>query len=82
MEVVGKEDVDYMSKKTNRQVQGVRLHCLVDDSRVTGKAAESIFISGTSDCIGYVKGLKIGDLVTVVYNRFGSVESVMPCPTK
>lgn len=78
MKIVGKQDVDYTSRKTNQQVTGVTLYVTCPDSKVDGVRAESIFISSRSLCYPEVMKLPVGAGIEVYYNRFGSVEDVRP----
>ena len=42
--IVGKQNVDYVSKKTGQPVTGVTLHCVGESSRVEGMECETIFL--------------------------------------
>ncbi len=74
--IVGKEKVDYLSKKTNQQVSGVRLHVLQADVRVEGFAAEGVFISSKYANYDEVANLPLGSEIIIIYNRFGSVQDI------
>lgn len=77
MKVLGKENVDYLSRKSNQQVTGVTLHCASDGGgRVEGQRVDTVFVSARSACYGSVKDIKVGSEINVYYNRFGSVEGV------
>lgn len=83
--IVGKEKVDYVSKKTNQPVTGLTFHCVgdpINSDRFEGKEVDTIFISSKSpmyaQCISYA----IGSEITVQYNRWGSVESVLLADSK
>lgn len=71
-EVIGTEEVDYTSKKSNRQVTGRRLHLVFDfpeDAKgVDGTGVECVFTNCDS-----VKNIKVGDQVELLYNKFGSI---------
>ena len=43
--IVGKQNVDYVSKKTGQPVTGVTLHCVGESNRVEGMECETIFVS-------------------------------------
>ena len=75
--IVGKENVDYISKKTNEPVKGITLHTIGADQRVQGHACETIFISIKSPMYEQVLNYPIESEITVQYNRWGSVESVL-----
>ncbi len=74
--IVGKEKVDYLSKKTNQQVNGVRLHVLQPDNKVEGYAAEAVFISSKHASYDAVANLPLGSEIIIIYNRFGSVQDI------
>lgn len=78
--LVGKQNVDYISKKTNQPVVGVSLHVVGEDSRVEGMAVETIFVSKKSEGM-YDDALKfpIGAEVNVSYNRWGNADTVTLC---
>lgn len=77
--VVGKQKVDYVSKKTNQPVTGITLHCECDvnDDRFEGKQVETIFVSSKSPMYDQCLAFPIGSVVNVMYNRWGSVDSVV-----
>lgn len=75
--IIGKERVDYVSRKTNQPVKGTSLHVIGKDSKVEGMACETIFISEKSPMYEQVMGYPLESNVTVQYNRWGSVESVI-----
>lgn len=79
VKVVGKQNVDYMSKKTNQQVTGITLHIIGQNSRVEGMAVDTIFVSGKSATFNTVASLPIGSEIDVLYNRWGNVETVEVC---
>lgn len=85
MKIVGKQKVDYVSKKTNQPVVGITLHCVADvsnDERFEGMRTETIFISNRSAMYDQCAGFPIGSEISVMYNRYGSVESVLLCDQK
>ncbi|MBD5451285.1 MAG: hypothetical protein HDR25_01460 [Lachnospiraceae bacterium] len=79
MKIVGKQKVDYISKKTNQPVVGITLHCVADtnDERFEGKRVESIFISNRSLMYEQCLAFPLETEISVMYNRYGSVESVL-----
>lgn len=79
-EIVGKEKVDYVSKKTNNPVVGLTLHCVSDPvsrERFEGREVDTIFISNKSPMYDQCAAFPVGSKITVQYNRWGSVESVV-----
>lgn len=75
---VGRELVDYTSKKTNEQVEGLRLHVLGAkdaNSRVEGCAVETIWISKRSGLYEDALHLPIDSNIDCSYNRWGNVDN-------
>lgn len=70
--VLGIQDVNYVSKKTGKKVQGMNLHCMFKQKNVIGESVEKLYISSNIDS----PIVKVGDEVDVFYNRFGSVDEV------
>ena len=79
MKIVGKQKVDYVSKKTNQPVVGVTLHCVADtnDERFEGMRTETIFVSNRSAMYEQCRAFPLESEIFVSYNRYGSVESVV-----
>lgn len=78
MKIVGKQNVDYISKKTQEPVKGVSLHCVGSRNNVEGEAVETIFVSLKCAMYDTVMKLPLGSEVSVSYNRWGSVDTVTP----
>lgn len=77
--IVGKQKVEYTSKKTQELVRGVSLHCLGTSNNVEGESVETIFVSARSAMYDEVSKMPIGTNIDVSYNRWGSVEDVRAC---
>ena len=78
--LIGTGRVDYVSKKTGKEVKGWNLYVTrepgtSESSRVTGEIAESLYVPDTFD----ISFLAIGSPVEVSFNRFGGVESIESC---
>lgn len=76
-EIVGKEEVDYVSKKTNERVEGLKLHCIgeVDaKTRVKGIAVETLWISKRSEMYADAVKVPMNTAITCNYNRWGGLE--------
>lgn len=67
---VGKRRVDYVSKKTGRQVLGWNLYVTHDEGQTDGVMAESLYVPDA-----FRVSAQVGDLVEVTFNRYGGVES-------
>ena len=70
--VVGKENIDYISKKTNKQVKGYTLHLTIEKEKCEGVAVLSVFVS---DDLGY--SIDLDDNVELYYNQYGKVIKVV-----
>lgn len=79
MRVVGKSNVQYISKRTNNEVRGISLHCVGAKKNVEGEAVETVFVSAKSSDYDECVKLPLGTEVQFLYNRWGNVESVTPC---
>ena len=76
--VVGKKEVNYVSRKTNEQVTGLELHTLAENvPNVVGKAVETIFVSSKAGFYGDVLQCPINSVIDVQYNRWGSVDTIL-----
>lgn len=80
--ILGKQSVDYVSKKTNQPVVGLTLHVVGEDSRVEGMACETIYVSDKSPMFQQAISYSLGAEIMVQYNRWGSVESLTLCENK
>lgn len=76
---VGREHVDYISKKNNERVEGVKLHVIgVKDanSRVEGCAVEALWISKRADSLyNDACQLALDTNLECSFNRWGSLDS-------
>ena len=70
--VVGKEYLDYVSKKTNKQVKGYNLHLTYDKEKIDGIAVMSVFVS---EEIG--NDININDQIELFYNQYGKVTKII-----
>lgn len=77
--LVGKQSVDYVSKKTNMPVTGVSLHCLGEQTNVQGLCCETIFVSSKSDMYDKCLQFPLNCDINVSYNRWGSCDSIELC---
>lgn len=71
MIILGFEKVDYISKKTNKQVLGTRLHMSYTSDKIDGQGVESVFVSNL-----LCEGLSIGDEIELLYNKYGNVAEI------
>lgn len=70
--VIGKEYLDYVSKKTNKQVKGYNLHLTFEKEKCEGLAVLSTFVS---EEIG--REVNINDQVELFYNQYGKVTKIV-----
>ena len=70
--VIGKEHLDYVSKKTGKNVKGYTLHMTYEKDKCEGLATISEFVS---EEIG--KEVFVNQSVQLLYNKFGKVEKVV-----
>ena len=70
--VIGKEYLDYVSKKTNKQVKGYNLHLTFEKEKCDGLAVLSTFVS---EEIGH--NVNINDQVELFYNQYGKVTKIV-----
>lgn len=78
MKIIGKQGVDYVSRKTNKQVTGMTLHCVGTSPNVEGEAVDTVYISSASPLYQSIVQMPIGTEIQLFYNRYGSVESIVP----
>lgn len=81
LKLIGIQNVSYTSRKTNQLVEGKTLHVVSKATREgdLGEMTDTVFISAKSNCYSQVAKLKIGMMVNVLYNRYGSVEDIQIC---
>lgn len=70
--VVGKEYLDYVSKKSNKQVKGYNLHLTFEKEKCEGLAVLSVFVS---EEIG--REVNLSDQVELFYNQYGKVTKIV-----
>lgn len=70
--VIGKEYIDYVSKKTNKQVKGYNLHLTFEKEKCEGLAVLSTFVS---EEIG--KDVNLSEQVGLFYNQYGKVIKIV-----
>lgn len=73
MKLVGKETVNYTSRKTNKPVTGLKLHCSFTKPDTIGYAVQSYFIGSSSNVYEQAMNLSLETDITVGFNEFGSV---------
>lgn len=78
VKVVGKQNLDFSTDKGER-IEGVKLHILGADKNVQGQAVFTEFVSPYAECYEDACNLIVGSSVTLVYNRKGKVEEIIPC---
>lgn len=71
--VIGIEKVNYVSKKTNREVNGVKIYYVEDihPDKGEGVRAENIFVKPE-----LANGIEVDSDIVIYYNRYGSVDEI------
>lgn len=71
--VVGIQNVDYVSKRTNQRVVGKQVYLLypIDPKKGEGNSCESVYIGSNVDV-----DIRVNDEIDLFYNKFGSVVDV------
>lgn len=83
--IKGLERVEYESKKTGKEVKGVKIHIERKDPNVVGFCAESLFLGSDSlENLGVNLPPErykdaVGGAVEYEYNRFGIIASLVIC---
>lgn len=75
-ELVGKQLVNFPDRETGEQVKGVKLHFTHQDERVSGLAADTLFVRESNPCYGKALDLKIGPF-DLVYGPRGRVLDIV-----
>ena len=70
-EVIGIEKVDYISKKTNKQVKGYTLHLCYEKENCDGLAVVNEFVGEE-----YGKDIKVNDKIELFYNKYGKINKI------
>lgn len=73
-EIVGIQAVDYTSRKTNQRVTGTNLFLQYEDNGINGYGTEQVYVS---DRLRDGQVFQLGDIVQLVYNRYGRIEQII-----
>lgn len=76
-ELVGVESVDYVSRKTQERVEGVKLHVVGEEgssSRVKGHPVETFWISKRADIYNDALTLPLNSKIECSFNRWGNLD--------
>lgn len=71
VKVVGYSNVDYFSKKRDKQVRGIQFFVEFQDRNTTGYRTDNIYLN---ESFNVVPPLTLPAEANVSYNRFGYVE--------
>ena len=71
MIVIGKEYLDYTSKKTGKQVKGYNLHLSYEKNNCNGLAVMTEFVSEELGA-----DVEVSDKIELLYNKFGKVSKI------
>lgn len=78
-ELVGIENVDYVSRKSGERVEGVKLHVVGEEgssNRVNGHPVESFWISKRADIFNMASNLPLNSMIDCSYNRWGNLDHI------
>lgn len=73
VKIIGKEKIEYTSKKTNKEVRGVLLHYTssIPLAKGEGEKCDNEYVQAE-----LAENIYVGDNVEFLYNRYGTVEEV------
>ncbi len=76
--LIGFGRVDYVSKKTGKNIKGWNLYITRQPSvsesvRVTGEIAERFYVPDSFD----VNSFSVGSFIDVSFNRFGGIDTIV-----
>lgn len=72
VKVCGIEFIDYVSKRTNKRVQGAKIHCYDNRSIADGVSVMSFYVD--KNCFDtFFSSVCVGDSIDLFYNQYGSV---------
>lgn len=74
--IIGIKNVDYVSKKTGKNVVGITLFLTETVEDVKGLACDSVYVSSASRAYEDAKLCALGDDVEVGYNKYGQICSL------
>lgn len=74
--VIGIKNVDYVSKKTGKNVVGITLYLTEPAEDVKGMSCESVYVSFASRAYEDAKLCALGDDVEVGYNKYGQISTL------
>lgn len=73
MKVIGFAERAFTPKDAKDEIRGVTIYYTYDDKKITGMACDRVFVSENK--LGSYKP-KLGDMINIVYNRYGKVDRV------
>ena len=76
IKVIGKQKVDYISKKTGKHVEGTNLHSYFKDKNTEGYAVKAFYF--TKDWPN-IDNVKVNSDYEIYFNQFGSVDFLVSC---
>ncbi len=78
-ELVGIESVDYVSRKSQERVEGVKLHVVGESgasTRVKGCSVETFWVSKRADIYKDALTLPLNSRINCSFNRWGNLDTV------
>lgn len=75
---LGFENVDYVSKKTNKRVIGLNIFvCSPIDKNGEGQKTTSFYLSNSNGSFDYLKQIGIGSEIEIYFNQYGQVVRII-----
>lgn len=74
--LLGVEDLDYVSKKTGKQVKGCNIYVAEQIKNGRGQKCINFYISALSDVYCDVHEVPIGSEIELHFNRFGTLTKI------
>ena len=76
MKVIGiQRNVSF--KMEGNQFNGINIYVSSPKDGVEGVATEKLFINSNKECYAAAIGLKINDNISVYYNKYGKVDTII-----
>lgn len=75
--LLGIEDLDYVSKKTGKQVKGCNIYVAEQIKNGRGQKCVSFYLSALSDVYYDVHEVPIGSEIELHFNRFGNLIKIL-----
>lgn len=76
--LLGFENVDYVSKKTNKRVIGLNIYVSFPiEKNGKGYKTTSFYLSNSTGSYDFLKDIKIGSEIEIYFNQYGQVVRII-----